>query len=400
MRRNLAALVVVIAACNDSSSPADLRLDRGLADRASDQRGEPRPDARHDLSPDTRPPAPARWDRLADLTVPRHRHTLTVLQDGSLLAVGGYSYDPQAHGLSSAERYDAKTDTWTAVPSMSSEHFDHQAVALKDGRVLIVGGCKDSLSNVCMLGVPSERYDPKAATNPWKTVPGPTFRREHAAAALLDGRALVVGGYDSSKEHTSLEVFDPSDDSWTTLSPTLGTPRLGLTATVLKNGQVLLAGGYVGATNLDSLELFDPAIGTLKLLTATLKQARFRHSATLLQDGRVLIVGGACGKSCYPDAAELYDPATSTISSAGSYKPGEGATATLLEDGRVLVAGGNMAYSSASLYLPATSAWKTTLALTVGRQLHQAVRLGAAVIVVGGSDDQGEPLTSVAQYTP
>lgn len=67
------------------------------------------------------------------------------------------------------------------------------------------------------------------------------------------------------------------------------------------------------------------------------------HSATLLFDGRVLVVCGSSGLTS-SGAAELYNPATGTWSSAAGRTPCIGHTATLLQDGRVLVAG-NPGYS-------------------------------------------------------
>ena len=67
----------------------------------------------------------------------RGEHTTTLLPDGRLLAVGGRS---DAISLNSTEIFDPSTESWSAAQDMEYERFDHSAVLLKDGQVLISGG--------------------------------------------------------------------------------------------------------------------------------------------------------------------------------------------------------------------------------------------------------------------
>ena len=133
----------------------------------------------------------------------------------------------------------------------------------------------------------------------------------------------------------------------------LATPRGAATATNLPNGKVLIAGGtcvcdpdfVVGTT---AAELYDPVSHSVASAGHMLL-ARFQHTATLLKDGRTLIAGGFIaipGLSATHDveatkSAELYDPSTGAFSFTGTMNVPRGAhTATLLTDGRVLIAGG------------------------------------------------------------
>lgn len=82
----------------------------------------------------------------------------------------------------------------------------------------------------------------------------------------------------------------------------LTTDRQGHTATLLTNGKVLIAGGSATLAGLPvwaSAELFDPA-GTSFTPTGSMGTPRVGHTATLLPDGRVLIAGGEC-----PDMSPL-----------------------------------------------------------------------------------------------
>src|SRR5690242_14469406 len=65
------------------------------------------------------------------------------------------------------------------------------------------------------------------------------------------------------------------------------TARYAHTATLLSNGKVLVAGGFGSSGDLASAELYDPATGTWTA-TGSLITARDSHTATLLSNGKVL----------------------------------------------------------------------------------------------------------------
>jgi hypothetical protein len=70
---------------------------------------------------------------------------------------------------------------------------------------------------------------------------------------------------------------------------------------------VVIAGGFGGGCSciLGSAELYDPATGTLTA-TADMSVGRYDHTATMLPSGNVLIVGGI-SDSGPSAAAELYN---------------------------------------------------------------------------------------------
>jgi len=410
MRRCQLALCIVLlaalAGCPSSRPVADGSIDRGpVADRGTAEgRGDlGQPDS---LLPDTKPRPPARWDTVAPLAQGRMWHTLTALDDGTLLAAGGMISTSGYQGLKSAERYDPKSNKWTAAGEMSQAHFRHRAVRLKDGRVLVIGGCGTSWDNSCMIGVGADLYDPK--TNSWSKANAMLVSRLlHAATRLLDGRVLVLGGHDNLGVHTSLEIYDPQAGTWGSPAATLSTARLSATATTLPNGKVAIIGGSDDTKALASIEVFDPATGAITKVAATLKQARFSHTATLLNDGRVLVVGGACmvlkTDVCTVDSVEIYDPATDKTATAGSVgKEYWAHTATLLLDGRVLAAGGEFGNRLVPmLYTPAGGgSWSQTASLKMGRYHHAAALTGEQVVVAGGWDKDDNELASVEIYTP
>ena len=189
------------------------------------------------------------------------------------------------------------------------------------------------------------------------------------------------------------------------------------TATLLTSGiyagQVMIAGGTVplGFSSTASVEVYNPATGAYSPI-ASMRTARYYHTATLLQDGKVLIAGGALNGALGSIAdAELFDPATGTFLPAAPMNVARFVhTATLLPNGTVLVTGGIQVpntIASAELYVPpvlagnATGTWLPLGNMHAARQSHSASLLpDGTVLIAGGSDAQGRPLSSAEIYDP
>ena len=153
----------------------------------------------------------------------------------------------------------------------------------------------------------SKIFDP--ATALFTVVDGASSgaRTLHAAAALLDGRVLIAGGFDGTDPLASTSIYDPETNT-VSAGPDLSTPRSGLTATTLLDGRVLVAGGAGASGELASAEIFDPATNAFTATDNTLSSARQNHLAFLLpHNNQVLILGGLAGGNPVA-AAEYFTP--------------------------------------------------------------------------------------------
>lgn len=232
----------------------------------------------------------------------RYGHTATLLKNGQvLLAAGGYLLQPGVGGPAPAELYDPVANTFSLTGDLSIPRSDATATLLNDGTVLVVGGFAQDGSTAAV-----ERYNVATGTFT-RTADLGTPRGDHTATLLGDGKVLVVGGACTSCTPTSLataELYDPVAGSFS------GTGSLSLarefhTATLLSDGTVLVVGGGDVSVTLSTAERFDPATQTFTG-AGSMINGRYGALATLLNDGRVLIAGGTGMTG--DEIAELYAP--------------------------------------------------------------------------------------------
>ena len=93
------------------------------------------------------------------------------------------------------------------------------AAAVLDGRIYLVGGYQADGRTIGAF----ERYDP--ATDRWTALAPLPEGRNHPSLAALDGRLYAIGGYDPSGRPTNtVWSYEPTGDLWRAASP-LPLPR-------------------------------------------------------------------------------------------------------------------------------------------------------------------------------
>jgi hypothetical protein len=114
-----------------------------------------------------------------------------------------------------------------ALPALTSARRDFAAATLLDGRVLIVGGRAGAGDGALLTGRGSVLlFDPRANTMETRNSDGFTPRHSLGAAALLtdDGfKVYAVGGYTAVAADTAptnvVEEYDVANDTWRTVAP-------------------------------------------------------------------------------------------------------------------------------------------------------------------------------------
>ncbi|CAF4421785.1 unnamed protein product, partial [Rotaria sp. Silwood2] len=94
-------------------------------------------------------PSTGTWKITGSMTYPRGDHIASVLQNGKVLVVGGFS----GKKINTVELYDPSTEYWATLESMNYARFCHTASVLLNGKVLVTGGFtnKESDSNTSEL---------------------------------------------------------------------------------------------------------------------------------------------------------------------------------------------------------------------------------------------------------
>ena len=235
-------------------------------------------------------------------------------------------------------------------------------------------------------------------------------RASHGAAAIDDGRVLLIGGCvrescEPGPDSATATLFDPATRTFTPAGALLG-PRTSAVTVRLPSGEIFIAGGWSGSSVTSLVEAFDHRSGKSRRLP-DLSLARSDIASVRLADGRIVLAGGYDGSSPV-DLVELFDPAQGTIATLGRLKiPRAGAGAALLPGGDVLIVGGESSgqvpTAAAERLDPRTGASRLVGSLAQARYKHAVASLAdGRVVAIGGSDerDRGGKIDTIEVFDP
>ncbi len=276
-------------------------------------------------------------------------------------------------------------DAWQHPTNMPTPKS--QAVAVTDpatGLIYLAGGYNgsDPFSTV-------DVYNP--TTNSWSSAASLQTRTRGAAGAYANGKIYVFGGYDSDYINV-VQIYNISSNSWTQSN---FSPGKWESAAAAANGKIYVFGGEHDAAT-RTVE-FDPVTLTYSYKT-NMPSKRFAHEAGLLGDD--IHVFGGCSYDSPRQVARVdsYDPASDTWTTGLANMP----TARFHFGGGVfadhfLTAGGTTNYYNTEppylndfeIYDPATDSWATGPFVPEGlREVAGAVS-GNTFYVFGGFDSSG-----------
>lgn len=164
------------------------------------------------------------WSTMAPMGVPRggpaaavfEYHTGVFVEDVEVIDPRIYVFGGRNGGspfsgvvLDSAEVYDIKTDTWTAITKPPVPVSDARAVT-KGGHIYLIGGATGSPQ------LPTDDlqiYDPH--TDSWEAGPMMTSARANHAAAAIGDTIYVMGGFDTpTTDLDTAEAYDVDKAEW------------------------------------------------------------------------------------------------------------------------------------------------------------------------------------------
>ncbi|XP_078283700.1 kelch-like protein 25 [Rhinoraja longicauda] len=212
------------------------------------------------------------WARAAPMLLARFGHGSAELL-GSLYVVGGHtSAVPTGDGgggqaaSPSVERYEPRADAWRMVAPLH-DGVSNAAVVSARRRLFVIGGAgagprrgheheRERAPNV-------QRYDPD--DDHWTVAAAcPQAWRYTAAAAVLGSQIFIMGG-DTEFTAASAYRFDCDTNEWSRLGD-MSAKRMSCHA-VASGNKLYVVGGYFGTQRCKSLDCYDPTSDTWSSIT-------------------------------------------------------------------------------------------------------------------------------------
>jgi uncharacterized membrane protein len=268
---------------------------------------------------------------------------MVLLPDGRPLIAGGtLQYDP-FYGQPQVATFDLLANTFSNAPNMAHGRWYPTLMTLGDGSVMTFSGLKETGgTNHAVEFYSADSGWSAEYIAPWNP---DLYPRLHL---LPNGKVFYSGAQTTSK------LFDLSTNTWNTSFATTnysglrtyGTSvLLPLTPNNNYDPKVIIMGGGNPATNTTEIIDMDAPVPAWQN-GPNMSQPRIEMNAVILPNGKVLAVGGSLNDEDKGTAslnADLYDPVSNTISSAGAnaFPRLYHSVALLLPDATVWLAGGN-----------------------------------------------------------
>ncbi|MEK6206401.1 MAG: kelch repeat-containing protein [Chloroflexota bacterium] len=296
------------------------------------------------------------------------------------------------------------TPEWQTIAELHQPRAYASAVALSNGKILVVGGFDRDVPDV--MNGRSELIDP--VTGSVTLLPQPLLGRIHQSITSGWDDLVVVAGGVEWLEYWSpvnrVDIFRPSQGGWAVGAP-LRHPRSDHAATALQDGRVLVTGGNFNTTLLSASEIYNPRTDRWTD-AAPMPRSRTQLSAVTLFDGRVLVAGGIDFDGAATNTTFIYDPRTDSWTDGPLMTHARNQQVVVaLPNGDVLFAGGNgVASGTSELYRFNEDRFVASGTLVTPRLVAQGAALpDGRVILSGGLPlrmHEFAPLRSVEIWDP
>jgi N-acetylneuraminic acid mutarotase len=274
---------------------------------------------------------------------------------------------------------------WTTgvpIPEARSE----MAAAVIDGRIYVPGGFYD--------GNRVDVFDPAAQV--WHQISSLPIEVHHPGVAALNGELYVVGGYLNSG-HSAVRMlwkYDAAADIWRSRAP-MPQPK-GALGLVAAEGALYAVGGAfreLGGPASDDLLRYDPAANRWEALAPM--PTKREHLAVAAVNGRIHALGGRANGDegdGIAGAHEVYDIASGAWTDAEPLPVPRGGLSGVAVDDTVLVLGGERGqdtYADVNRYQPATGVWDALPPMPTARHGLATAYTGGLLYAMTGSITAG-----------
>jgi len=205
-----------------------------------------------------------------------------------IYVIGGLGYDHNIGGpayITPNEEYDPVSDTWTTKANLPTKRSGF-AWGVVNNKIYIIGGGS--------IGTLNEEYDP--ASDTWTTKSPMPTARYGLAIGVVNNKIYAIGGADSNDNVLNTnEEYNPISDTWTTKSP-MPTARGSIGIGVVNNpsdgtSKIYAIGGSINVGDaVTTIEVYDPASDIWT--TKAPMPAKRALSAIGVVNNKIYIIGG------------------------------------------------------------------------------------------------------------
>ena len=257
------------------------------------------------------------------------------------------------------------------------------------------------LLGFCLIAVDAHS---QTGSGMWTTASSDGFTpRASFTSSAVNGKIYVIGGVGGGKFVNTVQVFDPSTNTWSTPATTgTFTPRYRHTSSVV-NSKIYVMGGDTSLADdkhlVNTLKVFDPSTNSWSTpKTKGTSTARFVHSSFVV-NGKIYVIGGWDGHIDI-NTLEVFDPSTNTWSTpktGGTFLP-SGAYASGVVNDKIYILGGVMSTDSTfelrnivQIFDPLKNSWSTPMTKgTITPPIASCANVvGGKIYVMGGQDTNG-----------
>ena len=264
---------------------------------------------------------------------------------------------------------------WVFGPPMPVARSEHAAVSVASDLVVVGGFVEARLGGVAATAS-VEAFDGEQ----WRSLPDLPEARHHVAAAVVDDRLFVLGGFDASGFSPVTTIWELTGDRWMERAALPGPVGAGAAVTI--EGRIYLVGGVPDGR----LYAYDPGDDSWSQLADPIETRE--HLAAVAFEGELWALGGRWNGDAVA-TTEIYDPSTDSWRSGppmSDRRSGFGAT---VANGSIVVAGGEIfdpLESLSTVERLADGEWEAAAPLPFGLHGNPMVTVDGVLMVPGGSE--------------
>jgi N-acetylneuraminic acid mutarotase len=322
----------------------------------------------------------------------RKNHTAVWVPSYGMVVWGGESSDGTL--LNDGAIYAPSTDTWSSLSSMGTVPDARRfATAVFDpvtSHLIVWGGSGAGDVPFNSGGQYDFTLQQWSATSTSGNCP--SARRYHSV--VMTGNEMIVWGGEGagSVVLNSGGRYNPSSDTWATISTTNAPSARRFHTAVFTSSEMIVWGGENGTSSLQTGGKYDIAADSWSSTTTTsAPTARYQHTA--VWTGTEMIIWGGYWPT---NSGGRYNPSSNTWSatSLGTNVPAGRQYHTAVWTGTEMIVWGGeslgptIQLNTGGKYNPATDSWSATSILPpcpIGRRYHTAIWTGTDMIIWGGN---------------